>query len=60
MFYPKTLVPYSLQTGLSYKLNIVTIGKVLGGAIKSFDGTLILEYTFLQYIVAILIISMLR
>lgn len=59
MFYPKTLVPYSLQTGLSYKLNIVTIGKVLGGAIRSFDGTLILEYTFLQYIVAILIISML-
>lgn len=56
-FYSKTLIPYSLSTDLSNKMNITTIGKVLGGVIESFDDSLISDYTFLEFIVGMIIIS---
>lgn len=56
-YYGKTLVPDSLRTEVSYKMNIVTIGKVLGGVLKSFDSTLILDISFLGFIVLMVAIS---
>lgn len=56
-YYDEKVLPESLETGLSYKMNLEVIARVLYGAIASFDNQLIGRYTFLQFTIAIILLA---
>ncbi len=58
MYYNVKVLPESLETGISYKLNKSVIANVLLGVVESFDDKLIKDYTFLQFVIIIIVVAL--
>lgn len=56
-YYDVKVLPESLETGISYKLNVEVIARVLYGAIESFDGELLGKYTLLQFTIVMIVVG---